>query len=203
MNLESVKKEKTFVMIKPDGVKRWLIWEILNRFEKRWLKVLDIQMKMPTRKILEQHYPMNDQAWITRLGTKTIGNVEASKLNPVEALWTNNEFELGQKISKNLIDFMLSWPVVIFALEWIDCVKMVRKMVWATLPTTAEVGTIRADYSLDTPLAASLENRVLHNLIHASETPQEAEQELKLRFGETNYYNYDTAMEKIAYNKYY
>jgi len=28
--------EKTFVIIKPDGVQRWLIWEVISRFERKW-----------------------------------------------------------------------------------------------------------------------------------------------------------------------
>ena len=80
---------------------------------------------------------------------------------------------------------------------------MVRKVVGATLPNKAENGTIRATYSVDTPMIGNMEDRALHNLIHASETPQEAQKEIALRFNQNEIIDYQTAHEIYAYSKYY
>ena len=64
------KSERTFVLIKPDGVKKGLIGEVIKRFEQRDLKIVALEMFQPERLKIDEHYP-KDQAWITRLGNKT------------------------------------------------------------------------------------------------------------------------------------
>jgi nucleoside-diphosphate kinase len=59
---------------------------------------------------------------------------------------------------------------------------MVRKIVGDTIPAKAALGTIRGDFSIETPFLANIETRPMYNLIHASETPQEAEREIALWF---------------------
>lgn len=65
------KTERTYVMIKPDGVQKGLIGEIIRRFEQRDLKIVALEMFQPTHDLIDNHYP-KDPAWITRLGTKTL-----------------------------------------------------------------------------------------------------------------------------------
>lgn len=48
--------EKAFVMIKPDGVERGLIGDIVNRFEKKGLKLVRAELKSIEREIAETHY---------------------------------------------------------------------------------------------------------------------------------------------------
>ena len=85
-------------------------------------------------------------------------------------------------------------------IEGIQARNMVRKIVGNTLPSKADMGTIRADYSIDTPLIANVEARSIHNLIHASETEEEAENEINLWFGEDkNIHEYMMTAEKVAY----
>ena len=48
--------ERTFVMIKPDGVRRELIGEIIGRIEKRNLSIVAMRMLTPSRELAEQHY---------------------------------------------------------------------------------------------------------------------------------------------------
>ncbi len=48
--------EKTFVMIKPDGVERKLVGEIIGRIEKKGFNILDIKMINPTKEMVEEHY---------------------------------------------------------------------------------------------------------------------------------------------------
>ena len=68
--MKSPKEEKTFVMIKPDGVRKGLIGEIIHRLEQRDMKVIALQMFQPTAKQMDNHYP-KDKTWVTRLGDKT------------------------------------------------------------------------------------------------------------------------------------
>jgi len=63
-------------------------------------------------------------------------------------------------------------------------VEIVRKIVGTTLPVTAAPGTIRGDYSTDSPDTANQEQRPVKNLIHASGTQSEAEDEIALWFGQ-------------------
>jgi len=48
--------EQTLVIIKPDGVKRGLVGEIIKRYEAKQLHLLKMHMLMPTREMLEKHY---------------------------------------------------------------------------------------------------------------------------------------------------
>lgn len=48
--------EETFVMIKPDGVKRGLIGEIISRFERKLLTIADLKMLTLTRELAEELY---------------------------------------------------------------------------------------------------------------------------------------------------
>ena len=63
--------------------------------------------------------------------------------------------------------------------QGVHAVDMVRKLAGHTLPIMAEVGTIRGDYSVDSPAVANKERRGVHNILHASETPEEAAHEIQ------------------------
>jgi nucleoside-diphosphate kinase len=176
------KKEKTYVMIKPDGVKKGLIGEIIRRFEQRDLKVVALEMFQPTREQIDEHYP-KDEAWIRRLGGKTLGTYEKYGIDPVKDLGTSDDLELGKMVRGWLVDYMVSAPLVRMVIEGIHAVDMVRKICGATLPYMADMGTIRGDYSADSPAVANSEHRAVANLVHASETTAEAEHEIEHWFG--------------------
>ncbi|MBT6691254.1 nucleoside-diphosphate kinase [Candidatus Parcubacteria bacterium] len=177
------KKEKTYVMIKPDGVKKGLIGEIIRRFEQRDLKVVAIEMFMPTTKDIDDHYP-KDEAWIGRLGEKTLGTYAKYGVDANKELGTDSALEIGKMVRGWLIDYMTSAPLVRMVVEGIHAVDMVRKICGVTLPNLADMGTIRGDYSADSPAVANSEKRAVMNLVHASETPEEAEHEIKHWFGD-------------------
>lgn len=176
------KKERTYVMIKPDGVKKGLIGEIINRFERRDLKVAALEMFQPTKEQIDNHYP-KDEAWIRRLGQKTLGTYEKYGIDPVEKLGTADEFEFGKMVRGWVIDYMISAPLVRMVIEGVHAVDMVRKICGATLPYLADMGTIRGDFSADSPAVANSERRAVMNLVHASETTAEAEHEIEHWFG--------------------
>lgn len=177
------KKEKTYVMIKPDGVKKGLIGEIIRRFEQRDLKIVALEMFMPTVEQINDHYP-KDETWISRLGQKTLSTYAKYNIDPKQALGTDNDLKIGQMVRKWLVDYMTSAPLVRMVVEGVHSVDMVRKICGVTIPNLADMGTIRGDYSADSPSVANSEKRAVMNLVHASETPQEAEHEIKHWFGD-------------------
>jgi len=181
--IAEIKKERTLVLIKPDGVERGLIGEIITRFEKAGLRIVGLGIVKPNKNLMDKHYPKSKE-WIENLGSNLLKTAEELKLKVdlKKDYGVNSVYELGLKIREWLINFMCSGPVVKIALEGPHAISVVRKLVGKTIPYLAEPGTIRGDYSIDSPLLANLENRPIKNLIHASGNKQEAENELKLWF---------------------
>lgn len=199
----SIKFERTFCMIKPDGVKRALVGDIIQRLEKAGLKIVAMRMVRATEEQVRAHYPMSDEAWIARLGEKSLSSFENLDTDPKEVLGSTDTKVIGQGVANSLVEFMTSGPVVAMVVEGIQAVDMVRKLAGHTLPYKADVGTIRGDYSVDSPAVANVEMRAIHNLIHASEIPSEAEAEIKVWFADEEIPTYDLGSEAIMYAKYY
>ena len=181
----SPKEEKTFVLIKPDGVRKGLIGEIIGRFEQRDLKVVALEMFHASRKEMDSHYP-KDEKWIRRLGEKTMATYAKYGRDVKSDFGTSDLMKVGKTVRGWLLDFMSSAPMVKVVVQGVHAVDMVRKIVGPTMPYLAEMGTIRGDWSNDSPLNANLERRSVYNLVHASETPEEAKHEISHWFGKKN-----------------
>ena len=192
------KEERTVIIIKPDGVKRGLVGEVLERIEKRGLKIIALEMIEATRDQIDNHYP-KDEVWIKRLGTKTLSNYEKYGISAKEKLGTEDPAEIGKVVRGWLIDFLTSGPMVKAVIKGVHAVDMVRKLCGHTLPSMAEMGTIRGDFSVDSPAQANMNKRAVHNLIHASETAEEADNELDLWFANTGIHDYKRAEEDIMF----
>jgi nucleoside-diphosphate kinase len=130
--------ERTYIMVKPDGVQRRLTGEIIRRFENRGLRLVALKMLVPSRETAEKHY-------------------EVHKEKPF----------FGE-----LVEFVTSGPVVAMVWEGKDVVKLTRGMIGATKPLEALPGTIRGDFTAD----------LMSNLIHGSDSPENAEAEIALWF---------------------
>lgn len=172
------KEEITFVMIKPDGVRRGLTGEIIRRIEQRNLKIVAIEMYQPTHEEIDSHYP-KDEVWITRLGHKTLSTYEKYGYDAMDEMGTSKPEEIGPHVRKWLVEYMTSGPVVKIVVQGVHAVDMVRKLAGNTQPALAEMGTIRGDYSVESAASANKDKRAIHNLIHASETPEEAKHEIE------------------------
>lgn len=181
-SLNKIKEQKTFVMIKPDGVRRNLVGDIITRFEQRQLKIIALKMIRPSEQDLNNHYPINDPTWVERLGHKSLTTFKDTNLDPKQHLGTNDPKEIGKSVVQRLISYMKDEPVVCMVVYGPNAILMARKIVGSTIPFHADIWSIRGDYSIDSPLIANIEGRAIHNLIHASETPEEAANEIKLRF---------------------
>lgn len=173
--------EQTFVMVKPDGVTRGLTGEIIRRLEQRGLKIVALKMFQPTREQMHGHYPKDD-TWVNRLGEKTKSTYDKYGLDMKKDYGTDDTMVMGKKIREWILDFMTAAPVATMVVEGTHAVDMVRKIVGSTIPANAEMGTIRGDFSVDSPLLANSERRALSNLVHASETQEEAQHEIHYWF---------------------
>ncbi len=182
--MKNPKEEKTFVLIKPDGVRKGLVGEIIKRFEQRDLKVVALEMFHATRKEMDAHYPTNE-AWLKRIGEKTMGTYTKYGHDVKEDFGTTDLLKIGKTVRGWLLDFMSSAPMVKMVVQGVHAVDMVRKIVGPTMPYLAEMGTIRGDYSADSAISANVEKRAVYNLVHASETPEEAKHEITHWFGKS------------------
>ncbi len=189
MSKVNPKEERTYVMVKPDGVKKGLIGEIIKRFEQRDLKIVALEMFMPTAEQIHNHYPQ-DEVWITRLGSKTLQTYEKYGYDAMEDFGTTEPEKIGPEVRKWVVDYMTSAPLVRMVVEGVHAVDMVRKIAGPTMPYMAEMGTLRGDYSNDSPALANAEKRAVANIVHASETPEEAAHEIEYWFGKSPIHSY-------------
>jgi len=192
------KEEKTVLLIKPDGVKRGLIGEIISRVEKRGLKIIALQMFWATKEQVDGHYP-KDERWLRRIGEKTLKNYQDYGLDIKKELGTDDLLKIGKMVRGWLMDYLTSGPMVKMVVKGIHAIDMVRKIVGASMPAEAEMGTIRGDFSVDDATAANRDKRAIHNLVHASETPEEAAHELQFWFAPEEIHDYKRAEEDIMF----
>jgi len=183
------KEERTYVMLKPDGVRKGLIGEVISRFEKRDLKIVALEMFQPTHEQIDSHYPKAEE-WITRLGHKTLSTYEKYGYDAMADFGTVDPVVIGPEIRKWLIDYMKSAPLVKMVVQGVHAVDVVRKIAGDTMPYKADMGTIRGDFSIDSPALANKEKRAVMNIVHCSETPEEAEHEIKHWFGTAKTFDY-------------
>lgn len=138
--------ERTFVMVKPDGVGRRLVGEIIRRYEARGLKLVGMKMQIMSEELAKTHY----------------------------------EEHAERPFFGDLVDFVTSGPTVQMVWEGAGAVEVVRKMNGATNCLNADVGTLRGDYGLSTQ----------NNLVHASDSPETAEREIRLYFKDEELWDY-------------
>ncbi len=177
-------RERTLLLVKPDGVTRGLIGECIGRFEQRGFAICALKMIYATREQMSKHYLANAQntEWLVRVGKNTLESYEASGKDPQKELGTADPEKVGKLNIDWLVDFMTTGPIVAIVASGIGAVEMGRKIAGHTLPSRADIGSIRGDYSIDTPLLAALEKRPVKNIIHASGAVDEAEYEIACWF---------------------
>lgn len=189
------KEERTLVVIKPDGVQRGLIGEIIKRFENVGLKLVAMKMLVPEEAHIEEHYTL-DPNWRKVTGEKTIESYIKKGLTPP----STDPLEITAKILANLKKYLASGPVVAMVWEGAHAVKIIRKITGGTEPLTSDVGTIRGDYVLDSYTMADTDTRAVRNLVHASGSPEEADAEIAHWFKPAELTDYRIIHEKILYD---
>jgi len=169
--------ERTLVLLKPDAVKRGLIGVIIQRFEQTGLKIVACKFVSATRKQLDGHFPASDE-WVRGMGEKTLETFREYGIDPVEILGTADPLAIGQKIKEWNYRYLTLGPVIVIVLQGIHAIDTVRKLIGCTLPYKAAPGTIRGDFSINAPDLANVVGSACKNLVHASGTIEEAEQEI-------------------------
>lgn len=162
--------ERTLIILKPDAVQRGLVGEILTRFERSGLKIVGTKMVEPDEKHYHHHYE-NISQMISRR---------------------------GQKAFDVTLAMMQEGPVIVFVLEGVEAVSLVRKMVGTTEPKEAAPGTIRGDYAHVSFSHADKNDVGIPNIIHASGDAKEAEAEIRHWFSESELFEYQTVHEKYT-----
>jgi nucleoside-diphosphate kinase len=135
--------QQTLILVKPDGVKRGLVGEVIARIERKGYKVSNLKMLNADRALLAKHYAEHE----------------------------------GKPFYEPLLEFMMSGPIVAMVAEGERVIEGFRKLAGTTDPTTAEPGTIRGD------LARDMGTKVVQNIVHGSDSPESAEREIKIFFG--------------------
>lgn len=198
IRIQNPMKERTVVLFKPDAVKRGLVGEILARFEKAGLKIVALKMVWIDKNLVAKHYSDNKE-YLISVGHKTLRTYEEYGRDPKEELGTKDPQEIGKMVRQWNMIFLSSGPVVAVLLEGLHAVDNVRMMAGNTLPRFAEPGTIRGDYSLDSPILANLNKRSVKNIIHASGNVKEAKFEEQLWFHQKEIHDYKRADEDIMF----
>ena len=188
-------KERTLVIIKPDGVQRTLIGEIIQRYERTGLKLKALKMRQADESIVERHY-LVDPEWVRKVGEKSIASYEKKG---EQSPFASAE-ECGQAVLGRLKTYMSSGPVIAMVWEGNQAVGIVRKITGGTEPLTSDVGTIRGDFTVDSYGVADEDQRAIRNLIHASGSVEEAEKEIAIWFNEADVLNYNLSQDKILYD---
>jgi len=152
--------EQTFVMIKPDGVKRAIVGDVIQRFEKAGLKLIGMKMLHLSGDFARKHY------------TEDIA------------------IRRGERVREDLIKFVTEGPVVAMCWEGISAIEVVRKIVGTTEPKSAQPGTIRGDYAHVSFSYADNKKIAVKNVIHASGDPEDAEREIRLWFSVDELHKY-------------
>jgi nucleoside-diphosphate kinase len=184
--------QRTLVFIKPDGVKRGLVGEIIHRFERAGLKIVGLKMMWLPKEFAKEHY-RDTPKWREKIKKNIVEAYESYGLTPPQDLDAAVD-----KIIDDIRAYVTSGPIVAMVLEGPRAVYIVRKLVGDTSPERAAPGTIRGDYSIDSYPFANVELRAIRNVVHASDA-ENAEREIKLFFKEEEIFDYKRADEHIMF----
>jgi nucleoside-diphosphate kinase len=183
------------VLIKPDGVQRSLVGEVIKRYEQMGLKLVAIKMLVATQEQAEKHYTL-DSGWKEAVGRRRIESYKQKGLKPL----TDDPREMGGIVLEKLKKFINSGPVVAMVWQGAHAVEIVRKITGDTEPLTSDVGTIRGDFVIDSYQMADADNRAVRNIVHASGSAEGAKKEIAHWFKETEIINYKLVQEQILYD---
>ena len=196
MKRPSIAEERTLILMKPDVLQRQIIGEILSRFERKGFKMVAVKMLNATKAQVGEHYTSEEQ-YLIETGEKAKKGAEARGQDVSN--W--NSLEWGKIIRDRNIAYLTCGPILAVVLEGPNVVSSVRKVLGSTSPADGDVGTIRADYSFDSYALADVVARSTRTMLHASDSPENAQREIKIWFKESEICNnYETVAEKIFYD---
>ncbi len=188
------KYEKTLIIIKPDGVQRNLIGEMISRFERAGLKLVAMKMMTADVEMIKKHYTL-DPEWMRLVGEKSIKGLLDKGIEPI----SRDPMVIAGSVIDRLSKYLTSGPVIPMVWQGGHSVSVIRKIVGSTEPVMSDVGTIRGDFVLDSYQMAMDDERCVRNLIHASGTVDEAVNEINLWFTQDEIKEYTLANESVIY----
>ncbi len=191
----SENKEKSLVIFKPDILQRQIVGEIVSRFEKKGFKIVAMKMLIPISEAGGKNYE-DKKEYLMETGEKA----KKGAIARGEDVSKWDSLARGQWIRESNINYLTCGPVIALVLQGFGVIAGVRKMLGSTSPADGDVGTIRADFSLDSFALADEQGRVTRSMVHASDSVESAEREIGLWFNPTEISEYETAAEKIFYD---
>ena len=184
--------EQTLILIKHDAVQRSLIGKIISRFEDSGLKIIAMKMVWPDDKITAAHYPL-DEEWAKNIFEKTSSVYKKAG----KEMEYKNYKELGKAVQSWLLNFLKEGPIVAFVLEGPHAIEIARKIIGHTEPRQAAPGTIRGDFiSVESYALSDKNKRVIRNLVHASDSVENAKREIALWFKPNEIHDYKKDLDK-------
>lgn len=190
------KSERTLVIIKPDGVQRTLIGEIIKRYEQVGFKLSGMKLLIPSVEQAKNHYMVGGEEWLETIGTKAAAAYEKKGMKSPYATPREN----GVAILESNAQYLSAGPVIAMVWKGAHVVEVIRKITGGTEPRSSDVGTIRGDYVNDSYMMADTDGRSIRNLIHASGTTEEAEKEIPIWFDEKEVFDYKLLQEQMLYD---
>ncbi|MBI4239894.1 nucleoside-diphosphate kinase [Candidatus Uhrbacteria bacterium] len=173
----TISDEKTLLLFKADCLNRGLVGECIKRFEEHGFKIRGLKMLRATEEQMRKHYGGGEE-WVRSLGQRTLDDLARYGKDPMQEVGSTDTLVVGKIVLEWLISYMLTTPLIAMVVSGPNAVEMGRKIVGNTIPQKADVGSIRGDFSIDSPMLATLEKRAIKNLIHASGNREEAEAEV-------------------------
>jgi nucleoside-diphosphate kinase len=187
--------ERTLVLVKPDGVQRGLVGEVISRIERCGLKVIGLKMAYADEKTAGEHYA-DDEAWMRSTGEKALANAIKEGREVKETA-----LEIGKRVRKALITFISMSPIVAIAVEGHRAVPKIRSLIGDTNPQNAAPGTIRGDFTIDSYYLSDNSGRPIQNIVHASGTKDEGLREINVWFNKNELHPYKRIEEDLIYRR--
>lgn len=188
--------EKSLVLLKPDAVQRGIVGEILHRFERVGLKVVGAKLVQIDETFGSKHYNHDDE-WKQKVGERSLQDCADYNLDPQKIYGTTVPKEIGAMVDKWNAEFLSMGPVFAIVLQGPNAVNRIRDHVGKTFSTTSPAGTIRGDYGLDSAYSGMSRKRTSFNMIHASGSVDEANEEIALWFKEDEILDYKRVHEDL------
>ncbi len=188
-----IRKERTFIAVKSDAIQRHLIGEIIQRFERRGMKLVACKLVVPTAEHLAQQYP-DAEWWYRNVGEKTLKSRRAKGIED-----QRDPIEIGKWVREMIIKDIQGKPMLAMVWQGAHAVALGRKTVGSTNPLDADVGTIRGDFTVESYELADLLEHPVRNLVHASGSVEEAEKEIAIYFKKEEIVDYPLVTEEVLY----
>lgn len=190
-----MKNERTLVLIKPDGIQRSLIGEIISRYERTGLKLVALKIIFAAQDLIKKHYSVK-KGWVEEVGRKSKEAYLKKGLKPP----FDDPKKCGLRVLENLQRYISSGPAIVMVWQGNEAVGIVKKITGGTEPLASDVGTVRGDLTIDSYRLSDTDDRAVRNLVHASGSPEEAEKEIKIWFKPNEILKYRLIQEAILYD---